>query len=137
MASGLPLSSECLEAYNALKLKKSFKYVIYGVDSTFKEIVVLKTSSASDYDEFMADLPDDECRWAVYDFAYKRSDGSERNKLVFISWLPDCAKIRHKMIYSSSKDTLRKALTGVAVDISATARDEVSYDAVLGKVNRE
>ncbi|KAE8409229.1 hypothetical protein BDV37DRAFT_278196 [Aspergillus pseudonomiae] len=85
MAS-LPLSSECLEAYNALKLKKSFKYVIYGVDSTFKEIVVLKTSSASDYDEFMADLPDDECRWAVYDFAYKRSDGSERNKLVFISW---------------------------------------------------
>ena len=36
-----------------------------------------------------------------------------RSKLFLMSWCPDSAKIKKKMIYSSSFDTLKKAFVGV------------------------
>jgi cofilin len=48
--------------------------------------VVDKTSSEKDYDEFVADLSETECRWAIYDFEFEKEDGGKRNKIVFLSW---------------------------------------------------
>ncbi len=36
-----------------------------------------------------------------------------RSKLFLMSWCPDSAKIKKKMIYSSSFDTLKRAFVGV------------------------
>ena len=46
---------------------------------------MLKTSKSTEYEDFIADLPEAECRWAVYDFEYEK-DGGKRNKLFFVSW---------------------------------------------------
>jgi cofilin len=48
--------------------------------------VVDKTSSAQEYDEFVADLPETECRWAIYDFEFEKEGAGVRNKIVFLSW---------------------------------------------------
>lgn len=72
--------------YQDLKLKKSHKYIIFNLNKTNTEIVVEKTSSESNYDDFVADLPEDQCRWAVYDFAFEKEGAGKRNKLTFISW---------------------------------------------------
>jgi hypothetical protein len=49
-------------------------------------IVVANKSTDGDYDNFLKELPEEDCRWAVYDFAYKTPDGGDRNKIVFYSW---------------------------------------------------
>ncbi|KAG8706853.1 cofilin [Ceratobasidium sp. 395] len=100
-----------------------------------KEIVVLKKSESTDYEDFIKDLPEDDCRWAVYDFAFEK-DGGKRNKLVFYIWSPDSAKIKAKMVYASSKDVLRKALVGISTEMQGTEYDEVDHKTVLDKASR-
>lgn len=85
-ASGVAVNSICLDTFQRLKLKKDLKYIIFSLNKDNTEIVVHKESAESDYDKFLEDLPDDEPRWAVYDFEYEAEGGGKRNKLVFFSW---------------------------------------------------
>ncbi|KAJ8468883.1 hypothetical protein ONZ51_g9360 [Trametes cubensis] len=73
MASGVGVNPECLQAYQELKLGK-------------------KTNT---YDDFLADLPEGECRWAVYDFDFEKEDGGKRSKITFYSW-QEGERQRHK-----------------------------------------
>lgn len=119
-----------------MKLGKALKYIIYKVSDDLKSIEVVKQSEDADYDNFVKELPSDDCRWAVYDFAYKTADGGDRNKIVFYSWAPEDAKVKSKMLYSSSKEGLRKVLNGLAVEVQGTDFDEVAHDTVLEKIRR-
>jgi cofilin len=136
MASGVSVNQECLEKYQELKLGKKHKYVLFNLNKSVTEIVVEKCSSSVEYEDFLADLPETECRWAVYDFQFEKEDGGKRNKLVFLSWSPDMAKIKQKMIFASSRDAIRRALVGIAVEIQGTDLSEVAHEAVLDKANR-
>ncbi|KAF9092319.1 cofilin [Mortierella sp. AD031] len=134
--SGVKVEQICIDTFMDLKLKKALKYIIYKVADDNQSITVVKESADEDYDNFLGDLPSDDCRWAVYDFAYKTADGGDRNKIVFFSWSPDNAKIKPKMLYASSKEALRKALNGIAVEIQGTDLDEVAHETVLEKIRR-
>lgn len=101
------------------------------------KIVVDKTSTAESYDDFLEELPENECKYAVYDFEYELGNNEgKRNKIIFFQWSPDTAPIRAKMVYASSKDALRRALNGVSTDIQGTDYSEVAYDSVLERVSR-
>ncbi|KAG0373651.1 cofilin [Mortierella sp. AD032] len=126
--SGVEVKPECMDAFMELKLQKTHKYIIYKISDDLKTIELVKTSDNASYDNFLAEFPADDCRWAVYDFAYKTEDGGDRNKIVFYSWSPDNAKIRPKMLYASSKDGIRKKLNGIAAEIQGTDFDEVAFD---------
>ena len=59
-----------------------------------------------------------ECRYGLYDFEYEHqcqgtTEVSKKQKLFLMSWCPDTARIKKKMLYSSSFDALKKALVGV------------------------
>ena len=52
------------------------------------------------------------------DFEYEHqcqgtTEVSKKQKLFLMSWCPDTARIKKKMLYSSSFDALKKALVGV------------------------
>ncbi|KAJ3329496.1 cofilin, partial [Kappamyces sp. JEL0680] len=64
---------------------KSYRFIIFKVTDDFTSIGVEKTSANGTYDEFVASLPKDACRYAVYDFEYSTPDGP-RNKLLFYTW---------------------------------------------------
>jgi len=86
---------------NLYKLRKSFKYFRYG----------------------------------VYDFEYTHqcqgtTEASKKEKLFLMSWCPDSAKIKKKMLYSSSFDALKKCLVGVQKYIQATDESEASAESV-------
>ena len=50
------------------------------------EIIVEKTAApGSDYDSFVACLPDDDSRYAVLDFQYTE-EGGKREKVLFVLW---------------------------------------------------
>ena len=59
-----------------------------------------------------------ECRYGLFDFEYDHqcqgtTETSKKQKLFLMSWCPDTARIKKKMLYSSSFDALKKALVGV------------------------
>ncbi|KDQ13765.1 hypothetical protein BOTBODRAFT_33205 [Botryobasidium botryosum FD-172 SS1] len=136
MASGVGVNEKCLTEYQELKLKKSSKYIIYALSPDVTEIVVEKTSTSTNYSDFLNDLPEDRCKWGVYDFDFELNDGGKRNKLIFFSWSPDGARIKEKMLFASSKDALRRSLVGIANEIQGTDSSEVAYESVLDKVSR-
>lgn len=84
--SGVGVNDDCLNAYNDLKMGRSIKYIIFTIGADNKEIVVEKRSTSANYDEFLADLPEAEPRWAVYDFEFTKEGAGKRNKLTFFSW---------------------------------------------------
>ncbi|KAM9889113.1 hypothetical protein OXX79_012380 [Metschnikowia pulcherrima] len=136
-ARPVTVADESLAAFNDLKLGKKSKFIIFALNAEKTQIVVDKTSSDDDYESFLAELPEDECKYAVYDFEYEIGGGEgKRTKIVFYTWSPDTAPVRSKMVYASSKDALRRALNGIAADIQGTDFSEVAYDSVLERVSR-
>ncbi|KAK2465408.1 hypothetical protein APHAL10511_002762 [Amanita phalloides] len=136
MASGVTVNPSCLETFQQLKLKKKHKYVIFTLSKDYNEIVVDKTSTEANYDKFTEDLPESECRWAVYDFEFEKEGAGKRNKLVFLSWAPEVAKIKQKMVFASSRDALRRSLVGISVEIQASELSDVTHETVLEKANK-
>ncbi|CAK7897940.1 cofilin [[Candida] anglica] len=135
--SGVAVADESVSAFNDLKLGKKFKFVIFALNDKKTSIVVEETSTDADYDAFLEKLPENECKYAVYDFEYEIGGGEgKRSKIIFFTWSPDTAPIRSKMVYASSKDALRRALNGVAADIQGTDFSEVAYESVLERVSR-
>ena len=73
------------------------------------------------YDSFLTDLMkngESECRYGLYDMEYEHqcqgaTEVSKKQKLFLMAWCPDTAKIKKKMLYSSSFDALKKSLVGV------------------------
>jgi len=119
-----------------LKLKKKHRYIIFTLNTESTEIVVGDTGDDS-YEEFLdKKLPANECRWVIYDFEFEKEDGGRRNKIIFLSWSPDEAKIKQKMLFASSRDALKRSLTGIAIEIQGSDLSEVSYEIVLEKANR-
>jgi cofilin len=96
----------------------------------------LAAGAETTYDEFVAMLPADDCRYVVYDFEWTAEGEGQRNKILFISWSPDTSRIKSKMIYASSKDTLKKSLVGLAKDVQATDQSEIDYQTVFDIVTR-
>ncbi|RDX53549.1 recombinant Actophorin, partial [Lentinus brumalis] len=136
-SSGVGVNPDCLEAYQELKLGKKNKYIIFTLNKDNTEIVVEKKGGlSSSYDDFIADLPEQDCRWAVYDFDFEKEDGGKRSKITFFSWSPDDSKVKQKMLFASSKDALRRSLVGIAAEIQGTDFSEVAHESVLDKVSR-
>ena len=101
-------------------------------------------------------------RYAVYDVEYDAPGGEgKRNKITFISYVPDdaaqyvsaavqehnsgCGRkhiIRDtnptsqpRMMYSSSKDALKRALNGIAIDVQANDADDIEHDSIIKRAS--
>lgn len=61
-------------------------FLTYVPLDDLKEIVVEKTAPTGDYDEFLGQLPENEPRFAVYDFSYEKEGDGQRSKITFYSW---------------------------------------------------
>eukprot|EP00019_Armaparvus_languidus_P010085 CAMPEP_0168579112 /NCGR_PEP_ID=MMETSP0420-20121227/20_1 /TAXON_ID=498008 /ORGANISM="Pessonella sp." /LENGTH=143 /DNA_ID=CAMNT_0008613001 /DNA_START=41 /DNA_END=472 /DNA_ORIENTATION=- len=138
MATGVGVSDDCVTKFGELKLGHKFRYIVFKMSDDLTEIVVEKTApNSADYDAFKADLPKDDCRYAVYDFEYDQpGGGGKRSKILFVLWSPDTAKIKSKMLYTASLADLRKKLVGIGTEVQATDNSEIDYDEVLNKVTR-
>ncbi|KAL6050273.1 hypothetical protein STEG23_010214, partial [Scotinomys teguina] len=59
-------------------------------------------------------LSDKHCHYALYDATYQTKE-SKKEDLVFIIRSPECASFKSRMIYASSKDVIKKKLTGISI----------------------
>lgn len=140
MSSGVTVADGVQKAFADVKASMKYRYLIFHIKDE-KEIDIEKygerDSSYDDFLAFLSSLGPQECRYCLYDFEYEHSfqgtSDTTKNKLFLMSWCPDTAKIKTKMLYSTSFSALKQALEGVGKYIQATDMSEASYESVLEK----
>jgi len=142
MASGVKVDEVVKLKYDDIKKKKSYRYLVFYIKDE-KTICIEKAGTRDEsYDTFLADImscgPED-CRYGLFDFEYRHqcegtNEKSKKEKLLLMTWCPDTAKIKKKMLYSSSFDALKKCLVGSITYIQATDEAEASQFEVEEKL---
>merc|ERR1712070_128859 len=126
MSSGVQCAPECLEEFEAMKIRSTYQYIIYKITADKKSIVIeAKGAKGADFADFKSKLPDGDCRYAVLDVEINTKSGATANKLIFVAWSDDNASVKPKMLYASSKDALKKTLTGINEEYQATDRGDL------------
>ena len=130
MSSGVIPNDDCKPAFDKVRLGK-VKYVTYKIDDKAEKTEVCaigETKAEFKFEKFLSLLPEMESRYAVLDWDVTTDDGRQFSKLFFISWVPDSCKAKEKMLYASSKQSLRNALSGVHLDHQAADMDDVTEE---------
>lgn len=128
--ANLDVSEECVTAFNRMKMVKDLRYIVYKIEGQ-RTVVVEKTAPLSaTYDNLIEDIPNDEPRFAVIDFEGTNSDGIALQKLLFVHWCPDNAKVAPKMVYASTKENLKRRFVGIFKEIQASVKSELTHSSI-------
>ena len=102
--------------------------MIFKIENDSEVVLDTVGDREKTYDEFAAAIQESgEPRYGVVDYEFTTNDGRPNSKIVFVSWVPDTAKVKQKMVYSGSKDALKRVLLGIMVDINATDASELDH----------
>ena len=134
MFTGIKVHDECMPVFNDFKIGHKYSYVLFTFSDDERFIVVDKTGpKGSKYEDFLSDLPERDVRFAVYDYDFTNDDGNLRNRLVFISWAPNSAPARKKMLSASTRVSFKNALPGVGPGIQANDYSEIQESEILAR----
>jgi len=145
MASGVKVGDECQNLFSNIKTKKKtpFRFAIFKIEDEKTIVVEEKGEKDKSYDDFVNLLVahgDGECRYGLFDYEYtKQCEGAGEtttSKLVLFSWCPDLAKIKKKMLYSSSLDALKKTFVGCNVYVQANDKTDLEKNEVEDAIRR-
>jgi hypothetical protein len=148
-SSGISISPECISLTESMRVEKKIKWIVFKINNEGTEVVVEKSSENADWEQFREHLINAQHpnkkgvmgpgpRYAVYDFEWETASGEgTRGKLTFISWSPDDATPWPKMIYSSTKEALKRVLTGVSTDdLQVNDASDLEENEVLKAVSK-
>lgn len=131
--SGVELDPECKIAYDSVQLGHQYRYVTFKIENG-KVRIDKKGAVEASYDDFLDDLKqkdgeEDDCRYAIYDYKFivntQGTEPSARSRVFLVCWCPDTARIKKKMVYSASFDSLKKAFKGISTIIQANGSDDI------------
>ena len=129
MSTGVSVDDACVAKFNDIKLSKlKAKFVIYKIDGPM--IVEEHCKMEGGFDDFLALIPEEDCRYALIDKEFTTNDGRTTSKLVLVTWAPDTAPVKAKMVYAGSKEALNRAFNGVGIKINATDLSELTEEVV-------
>eukprot|EP01043_Picozoa_sp_COSAG02_P026592 COSAG02_NODE_1536_length_12051_cov_8.897674_8_plen_280_part_00 len=139
--TGVKPDDTCAASFEALKAKKESRFIIYTITADGKHITKAAAeapagSCQEDWGKFAGLLTGEyasKCCYAVFDFDWEAEDGHSAQKIMFVLWSPEGAKVKDKMMTTGSKDALKKALVGIGQDFQATDASEITYEECLEK----
>uniref|UniRef100_A0A1A8HZ29 Cofilin 1 (Non-muscle), like n=1 Tax=Nothobranchius kuhntae TaxID=321403 RepID=A0A1A8HZ29_NOTKU len=128
MASGVQVCDDVKEIIKDMKVVKTdadandrIRLVLLEIKDG--KIVIERTYRQKDLSDepdifkfFLKQLENNKCRYLLYDCHFETLE-SKKEELVFVMWAPDTAPIKAKMQIASSKDALKKTLTGIKHEI--------------------
>jgi cofilin len=83
--TGVTVADAVIDEFNDVKLgRKEAKFITYKIEDGL--IVTETIGTSTDFEEFVNLLPENDCRYAVYDCEFVTTDGRDGKKLVLISW---------------------------------------------------
>ncbi|KAF6260986.1 actin-depolymerizing factor AdfA [Scenedesmus sp. NREL 46B-D3] len=133
--SGIAIDESCVNLFMHMKTRKQYKWLIFKVDDSGRTVVPDKIGGqASTYNDFVCSLPDNQCRYAVYDYEYRSPERGVSKKMVFLLWAPDNSGVKPKMMYASTKDFFKGFLDGIGAELQANEPSEISEDEIRERV---
>merc|ERR1739840_86108 len=125
-------TDDTLNVFNDMKLKHKIGYIVFKVDKkpdNHKQQCIcvesqgVKAEIGDDWRETFVEAVKESgsCRYGVIDW---------NNKLLFVSWVPDTAKAKDKMVYASIKEAFIDSLVGIQIKIQCTDDSELSLDMI-------
>ena len=133
--SGIGVSEDAINLYYLIRAKSTYKWALWQIDEKGTTVVIADVGDpTSTYDQFLAALPEHDCRYGLFDYQYTAPDGNVMNKLVFLNWAPDTARVKAKMMYASTKDFFKGHLDGISAEFQASDLDEISEESVRDAV---
>ncbi|CAO2628161.1 CFL1 [Lemmus lemmus] len=79
---------------------------------------------------FVKMLPDKDCHYALYKATYQTKE-RKKEDLMLIIRTSECASLKSKMIYASSKDAIKKKLTGIKHGSQANCKEKIKDHGTL------
>jgi len=142
--SGVKINEDCVNAYLEVKKNKT-KYCVFKLNSKKTHIEpdhdtkrpFKKAVTPDDFEQFMTLMPENECRYAVFHTIITLTDNgtdSERDRIIFVSWAPDTAKIKDKMLHSSSKDAIKQAFEGIGIEFQCSSEQDMQGDEWIARL---
>ena len=84
---GMNVKEECQRWFMEMKWKKVHRFVVFKIDERSRAVLVDKVGGPGEgYEELVAALPGDDCRYAVFDFDFVTVDNCQKSKIFFIAW---------------------------------------------------
>jgi len=134
MTTGVKIADEVQTEFNEFKLRSTKRYLIFKLSSDKKTIEIEKSADRSaTYEDFVRDLPKDDCRYATFCFEYETPKDGKRAKIIFFNWAPENSPTKSKMIYAGTKGVVKDSLVGVNFEIQATDLSEIDQKEVHEK----
>ncbi|WP_232839666.1 hypothetical protein [Nocardia aurea] len=115
------LSREVLDACGDLKSGQRHRYLLLRLSGEGR-IEVESSGIGNDHGQLLQELPQTRCRWVLYDFT-----DTPRGGLALITWLPEQATIKERLLYTAATRLLRAELPGIDLTIEVEDRTELSY----------
>ncbi|XP_023540370.1 actin-depolymerizing factor-like [Cucurbita pepo subsp. pepo] len=130
----MAIHDDCKLKFLDLKTKRKFRFIVFKIDENIQQVTVERVGGHDEtYNNFLAAIPANECRYAVYDFDFTTDENCQKSKIFFIAWSPDSSRIRSKMLYASSRDRFKRELDGIQVELQATDPSEMSIDIIKAR----
>ncbi|XP_074601007.1 cofilin/actin-depolymerizing factor homolog [Brevipalpus obovatus] len=140
MSSGVTVSAEAKITYEELKKNQKYRYIIYHIEGDDEKVVEVESTGPRDatYDDFLEDLDrcKSQCRYCVIDFPTNIAvEGTADttvsvDRLILMRWYPEEAKVKQKMLYSTSYETLEKTFTDFYKYIQVSEYEEANQAAI-------
>ena len=114
--------------FEAFKLKKAGDVKIITLKIDGKKVVVDEQfDKSTKWEDFCANsLGEAEPRYVLLDHDYTTTDGRSADKIIMVAWNPDTGPVMKKMKYAGTKEAVKSALQGIAININATDLAECS-----------
>ncbi|MDX6765008.1 cofilin family protein, partial [Streptomyces sp. F8] len=91
------------------------------------DVLVPELEGNLTHDELVQGLPSDEPRLVVHELSFASPEGTRRNELLLILWMPPAAEAAQEEAYTAGYTALKEYLADVHVHLTARAADQLAY----------
>ena len=133
----IKVHQDCVKSFNDLKLGKKTAFIIFDFDQNDKQIIP-KCSAEKDphevngaYREFLAALPKNNVCYGVVKIDFETAENLKKTEMVFITWAPEAAPVKRRMLMASSSDAIKKSLPGIKKYLQATCYDDLELSVLI------
>lgn len=83
----MAVDDECKLKFMELKTKRTHRFIVFKIEEKQKQVIVEKLGEPTQtYEDFTANLPAEECRYAVFDFDFVTAENVQKSRIFFIAW---------------------------------------------------
>ena len=144
----MKLTNEAIDGFEKVR-KGLYRGVSFRIESDgicgMEQLIEKQGSDSTEdvvfeWNTFVELLPQDECRYIVYDMRYRSSEtNTTRNKVLFFIWAPTGASVKQKMLTAFCAHSITSQLasgSGISARLQAASFADLDYSVVLEKALR-